>query len=142
MSLLERRHEHFRHDADIGVRGSGPTAAAAFEEAALAMTAVITDPRAVQARESVAIECEAPALEFLFVDWLNALIFEMARRGMLFSSFNVDIQGGRLIGEASGEPVDVDRHQPAVEIKGATMTELSVSQGPDGEWTAQCVIDV
>lgn len=142
MSLAERRHEHFRHDADIGVRGVGPTVAAAFEEAATAMTAVITDPRAVRPAETVTVECEAPTLEFLFVDWLNALIFEMSRRGMVFSSFSVDIQGDRLLGEASGEVVDVARHQPAVEVKGATMSELNVGQRPDGEWTAQCVVDV
>lgn len=29
----------------------------------------------------------------------------------------------------------------AVEIKGATLTALQVSQGPDG-WHAQCVVDV
>lgn len=142
MSLAERRHEHFRHDADIGVRGVGPTVAAAFEEAALAMTAVVTDPRAVAPRVAVSIECEAPTLDFLFADWLNALIFEMSTRGMIFCRFSVDIQGDRLVGEASGELVDVARHQPAVEIKGATLTELSVEQLPDGEWAAQCVIDV
>lgn len=35
------RWEHFPHGADIGVRGFGPTMAAAFEQAALAMTAVV-----------------------------------------------------------------------------------------------------
>jgi SHS2 domain-containing protein len=142
MSLAERRHEHFRHDADIGVRGLGPTAAAAFEEAALAMTAVVTDPQAVAPRDTICVACEAPALDFLFADWLNALIFEMSTRGMVFSSFSVDIQGDRLVGEASGELVDVARHQPAVEIKGATLTDLSVKQLPDGAWMAQCVVDV
>ncbi len=38
------RWEHFEHGADIGVRGIGPTPASAFEQAALALTAVITDP--------------------------------------------------------------------------------------------------
>lgn len=35
---------HFAHDADIGGCGTGPTLAAAFEQAALAMMAVIVDP--------------------------------------------------------------------------------------------------
>jgi hypothetical protein len=34
--------EHFPHDADVGVRGRGLTAAEAFEQAAQALTAVIT----------------------------------------------------------------------------------------------------
>lgn len=51
--------EHFEHAADIGVRGIGETAAAAFEQAALAMTAVIADPASVSAREPVSVHCEA-----------------------------------------------------------------------------------
>jgi SHS2 domain-containing protein len=41
-----------------------------------------------------------------------------------------------------GEPVDVARHTPAVEVKGATLTELAVRQEADGTWVAQCVLDV
>jgi tRNA nucleotidyltransferase (CCA-adding enzyme) len=41
-----------------------------------------------------------------------------------------------------GEPLDADRHQPAVEIKGATYTQLSVSENDAGTWTARCVVDV
>jgi SHS2 domain-containing protein len=36
------RWEHFPHDADVGVRGFGATAAEAFEQAALALTAIVT----------------------------------------------------------------------------------------------------
>jgi SHS2 domain-containing protein len=142
MTLVERRHELFRHDSDIGVRGVGPTMAAAFEEAALAMTSVVADPQAVAPRETVTVECEAPGPEFLFTDWLNAIIFEMATRGMIFSRFEVDISGNRLVGDASGELLDARRHEPAVEIKGATLCELCVEKRSDGEWVAQCVIDV
>ena len=33
-------------------------------------------------------------------------------------------------------------HKPAVEVKGATFTELAVRQDPDGRWRAQCIVDV
>ena len=36
--------EHFIHGADIGIRGIGRTKAEAFEQAALAMPAVMTGP--------------------------------------------------------------------------------------------------
>ena len=71
------RASHFPHDADIGVCGAGPTLAAAFEQAALAMTAVMTDLAKIELKEAVQIECDAPNTELLFVDWLNAIIFEM-----------------------------------------------------------------
>jgi tRNA nucleotidyltransferase (CCA-adding enzyme) len=134
--------EHFPHQADMGVRGVGPTRAAAFEQAALAMTAVVTDLDRVAPGEAVEIRCAAPDDELLLVDWLNALILEMAARRMLFSRFAVKLDGGRLQATAWGEPVDVAKHQPAVEIKGATYTELKVGQTESGLWVAQCVVDV
>jgi SHS2 domain-containing protein len=133
---------HFEHGADIGVCGSGPTLAAAFEAAALALTAVITDPAAVRHDEPVAITCRAPTPEVLLVDWLNALVFEMAVRGMLFGRFAVTIDGDTLTAHAWGEAVDPARHTPAVEVKGATFSELHVGQDPSGRWTARCIVDV
>lgn len=134
--------EHFEHGADIGVRGIGATAAEAFAEAAVALTAVVTDPAAVSASTAIDIECAAPDDEMLLADWLNALTFEMATRGMLFGRFEVTLAGHRLAGRAWGEPVDRARHHPAVEVKGATYTALSVTQRADGAWVAQCVVDV
>jgi len=43
---------------------------------------------------------------------------------------------------AWGEPIEVARHQPAVEVKGATYTELAVKRDEEGRWVAQCVVDV
>jgi len=133
---------HFPHQADMGVRGVGPTRESAFEQIALAMTAVVVDPVQVAPLTAVKIRCEAPNDELLLVDWLNALILEMAVRHMLFSRFEVNLDGPCLTATAWGEPVDLDRHQPAVEIKGATYTELSVSRSESGQWVVQCVVDV
>jgi SHS2 domain-containing protein len=134
--------EHFAHGADIGVRGRGADPAQAFAQAAAALTAVVTDPAQVSAATAVQIRCRAPDLELLLYEWLNALVFQMATQHLLFSSFDVTIDGGELVAEARGEPVDVERHAPAVEVKGATMTELGVRQEADGRWCAQCVLDV
>ena len=134
--------EHFHHEADIGVRGIGRTPAEAFEQAATGLTAVITRPDSVACSESVTIDCTAPDRELLLVDWLNALVFEMATRKLLFSRFEVDIRGTQLHASACGEPVDVARHQPAAEVKGATYTELAVHEDEAGTWRAQCVVDV
>lgn len=135
------RWEHFPHEADVGVRGLGRTREEAFEQAALAMTAAITDPATVAPRELVEIDVEAPDDELLLVDWLNALVYEMATRGLLFGRFETQIDGTRLHGMAWGEPADVSRHQPAVEVKGATYTALRVAR-ENGQWVAQCVVDV
>ena len=49
--------ELFSHPADIGIRGLGPTREEAFAQAAMALTAVITDPEKVEPREAVEIVC-------------------------------------------------------------------------------------
>ncbi len=136
------RFEHFVHGADIGVRGYGPTLEEAFAQAALALTAVVVDPAQVRPVEPVAVTCSAPDRETLLVDWLNALLFETATRHMLFARFVVRIADGQLAATAWGEPIDPARHEAAVEVKGATMTELAVRPTAAGGWLAQCVVDV
>ena len=133
--------EHFEHKADIGVRGFGNTLEKSFEQAAIAMTAVITDVSRVQTTATISISCSDDDNETLLYDWLNALIYEIATRKMLFSTFTVTIDKGKLTAIAAGEAIDIERHQPSVEIKGATYTELAVYQQGQ-QWVAQCVIDV
>lgn len=134
--------ELFPHGADVGVRGVGPSKESAFEQAACALTGVVTDPALVEPARAVAVDCTAPDDELLLVEWLNALVYEMATQNLLFGRFRVQIDGDRLSGQAWGEPVEVERHEPAAEVKGATLTEVSVTRRPDGAWQAQCVVDV
>ena len=134
--------EHFGHGADIGVRGTGANMAESFVQAAIALTAVITDPAKVIPKRQVQIECAAADSEALFVEWLNALVYEMAVQRMVFCRFAVYLEGHHLNGSAWGEEIDIARHQPAVEVKGATYTSLFVGQSSDGAWVAQCVVDV
>jgi tRNA nucleotidyltransferase (CCA-adding enzyme) len=124
------------------VRGKGRTKEEAFEQAALALTEIVTSAAAIVPRAAVDVECAAPNESLLLVDWLNRLIYEMAVQHMVFGRFKVAIEGGRLSGTAWGEPIDRTRHAPAVEPKGATLTALKVERRPDGTWIAQCVVDV
>jgi len=101
------RWEHFEHEADIGVRGIGETLASAFEQAALAMSAVITDLTLIEDTDVVEISCEEADTSLLLVDWLNALIFHIATRKLLFSRFEVNIEGTRLTARAWGEAIDM-----------------------------------
>jgi tRNA nucleotidyltransferase (CCA-adding enzyme) len=135
--------EHFSHQADMGIRGRGNSKEEAFEQAALALTAVITNLEDVEPAACVTFRCEDADIELLFAEWINALVYEMATRKMLFCRFSVTLKDEHsLIGEAWGEPVDIAKHQPAVEVKGATYTALEVRQEADGSWIAQCVVDV
>ncbi len=141
-SIAQGRWEHFSHQADVGIRGYGPTLSDAFAQAAKALVAVVCDPDTVSADTAVEVACAVSDRELLLVDWLNAVIFEMATRKMLFAEFDVSVEDGDLRARLRGEAVDVRRHQPAVEVKGATYTQLRVVKSGTGEWMAQCVVDV
>ena len=135
------RWEHFPHEADMGLRGIASTKSETFEQAALATTAVVTDPVTPEAGEAVEVRCDAPDDELLLVDWFNALVFEMVTRRWQIGRLQVRIDHHRLSATGWGEPIDRERHQPGVEIKGATYTALRVAQ-ENGHWIAQTVVDV
>ena len=140
---MEQRYwEHFEHEADIGLRAVSETREGLFAAMGEALTAIITEPEGVQPVETITVRCEAPGDALLLVDWLNALIFEMATRGMIFGSWHVVLDGQKLEGCVKGEAVDRLRHQPVVEVKGATYTALSVARDSEGRWHGQCVVDV
>ena len=136
------RWEHLEHGADIGVRGYGDDLPQAFAQAALSLSAIVTDLEKIEPTESIEIECEAPEFDLLLVDWLNEIVYRMATQNMLFSRFEVQIEDHHLMARLYGEKADPCKHQPAVEIKGATFTELKVYQNDAGVWVVQCIIDV
>jgi tRNA nucleotidyltransferase (CCA-adding enzyme) len=133
--------EHFAHQADIGIKATAESLPRAFEEAALALMAVVAEPKKIDAVESVKIECSAENNELLLVNWLNSVIYEMAVRKMLFSRFEVEIENLKLSAVVWGEKINQTKHSPAVEPKAVTYNQLSV-KNEDGKWTVQCVIDV
>jgi len=134
--------ELYSHPSDIGVRGIGPTREEAFAQAAIALTAVITEPQKVEPKQAVEIVCREDNDDLLFVNWLSTLLYEMGTRGMLFGRFEVEPIEGGIRARAWGEPVDVQKHEPAVEVKAATYADLKVERDSDGNWLAQCIVDV
>ena len=103
----------FAHQGDVGIRGYGASAGEAFENAARAMTSVVTPIGLLSAKETTRIRCQAPNLEILFVDWLNALIYEMCREadfGLPVDNRPIDHVAAAVIGQLAC--VEVDKPQP------------------------------
>lgn len=134
------RWEHFAHQTDIGIRGYGNSPDEAFAQLALAMMAAITDPRRIEARNVVTLECRAPDLELLLFDWVNALLFEMDTRHQLFCAFDVHVHGQHLQATIWGEPKVASRHNLAIKLESAIFTALHVAAVAPDTWMAQCVV--
>jgi SHS2 domain-containing protein len=134
-------YETFEHGADIGIRGFGHTMAEAFENTAIALYSVMVNIPAVEASEKRSVTVSAPDNELLLIEWLNALLSLSDIEHMVFSKFKVKMEGASLTGTVWGERLDQERHEPNVEIKGATYYMLKVREA-DGRFVAQCVVDV
>ena len=133
---------HFDHKADIGIQGRGPAVSDAFAQAGLAVNAVIAELKTINQVELRVINCLESDPELLFFDYINEIINLISSEGMLFSRIEVNISKAGLEARLWGECIDQDRHDPAVEIKGASFNELCVKQEKCGQWVAGCIVDV
>lgn len=131
---------YFEHDADVGIVGRGATLEEAFEAAARATFAIMTDIKAVRDESSVSLEFEEADAELALVRWLNLLLAMSHEEGLVFGRFWIERDGVRWRGGASGEAWRRELER-GVEVKGATLTMLKVRQTDEG-WEARCVVDV
>ena len=131
---------YFEHGADMGIVGRGARIEEAFEKAAMAGFAMMTRLDRVKLRESAAIEFEEADAELALVTWVNLLLGHARSRALIFGRFQLRHDGARWYGTAEGEPWR-DELERGIEVKGATLTGLAVTQH-DGIWEARCVVDV
>jgi protein archease len=131
---------YFEHGADVGIVGRGATMEQAFEDAARATFAIMTNLDAVHPIETVNLELEEADNELALVRWLNLLLGLARERGLALSRFHLERDGVRWRGTASGEPWRAALER-GVEVKGATLTMLEVKKTAGG-WEARCIVDV
>ena len=130
----ERGFEFLEHTADQYVRAYGPDLKAAFEEAAKALFATMTDLSKVEPREEVDVEVDGEDLEGLLYNWLEALLVKFDVEGLLLSEFEVlEISRGdggpyKLRARARGEPFDPGKHPQYVGVKGITYHLMQVEE--------------
>lgn len=131
---------YFEHDADVGIVGRGPTLEQCLEDAAGAVFAIMADPSGVAPEAELEVEFREPDPEFALVTWINLLLAASRERGLALSRFKLargeDLWRGRAWGAPWREGED-----RGTEVKGATLTMLSVKQTAEG-WEARCVVDV
>ncbi len=138
--MATETYSYFDHDADIGIIGRGNTLEHAFDAAARAMFAIMTDLSALRMETTVQFNFEEADVELALVTWLNLLLAHARERQTVFSHFHLQRQGDFWQGEASGQRWNRGLER-GVEVKGATLTMLSVKQDLD-MLEARCIVDV
>lgn len=133
---------YFDHEADIGIIGRGATLEDSFINAAEALFAfmIAVDLSQIQKSQSIAIQFLESDIELAFVTWLNRLLAEARCENLILAHFELKREGDQWTGQAYGEPWN-DAIPRGTEVKGATLTELSVKHTSNG-WESRCVVDV
>ncbi|MCK4236470.1 MAG: archease [Candidatus Krumholzibacteria bacterium] len=145
--MSSRGHETLDHTADMGIRGWGASASEAFEETAAAMFELILDTSVVEASQEIVIYCEGSELEYLLVEFLNAIISKSDIEEIAFVSVDIvrmEVVDGKWVIEAiaRGLPRSLVVDGFFTEVKAATYCGVAVREIVSGAWEAQCIVDL
>ncbi len=139
------------HPSDIGIEFYGDSPEELFENAATGMFSIIGDLEKVDPvkKKSIVIRRRQISSEDLLVLWLEELLFIFDTENMIFSDFKVkSIDFGREPGEfvleatASGEKVDLLKHDIKVGIKAPTYHRLEIRKEAGMRWIGTVIFDV
>ncbi len=127
--------KHLEHASEAYVEAYGKNLEEAFENAGRALFDVMTDVSKVEPKEGVDIEVVGEDKEALLFEWLSRLLIEFDTSGTLYSRFKVysieaTEEGYRLRAKAWGEPLDLEKHPPKVEVKAVTYARMGIEEGP------------
>lgn len=138
-------HKFLDHTADVFFVAKGETLPDLFKECALAVEETMVEVTQVQPKKRIKIMGESHTLEGLLFDFLDEILFFKDYQQLMLSKFEIEItqENNRyhLVCFASGEKLDIVRHEPKVDVKAITMHEFKVEQVKDG-WKAQVLIDI
>jgi SHS2 domain-containing protein len=138
----QAKYRQLAHTADLGLRIWGATREELFENAAAALTAVLTDRRRLRREKTAKILLEAPDLEALLVAWLNHLLYLYDVDAFLGREFQItELTPQRLAAQARGEAYDPQRHVARTAVKAATYHQLEIANR-HGRWEATVILDL
>ena len=136
------RFEFVDHTGDLGVRVFGDTLPRLFEQAAQALTFILTDPETIQVEETRKLLLGANTDEELLITWLNELVYLFDTKGLLFKTYDVlSVHDHHLEALAQGETYVEGRHPIKTTVKAATYHQLKI-ENHQGVWTVQVIFDL
>jgi SHS2 domain-containing protein len=135
-------YETFDHTADLGLRIRAGDLPTLFREAGRALTnLMVEDLATIRETQSVEFTFRRDDLEYLFFDFLSAILYRFEMERLLLSRFDVNLSDTQLCVVAHGEPLDRNRHELDHEVKAITYHGLRVE--PEGEgWLAEVIVDI
>ena len=134
--------QHIEHTADVGLKIFGDDLPSLFKHAAEGLFDIIANKDLVVPSETINISLESTDRETLLLDWLSELNYIFLTRRFLFRDFEIKALNDHSIhAAATGEPLDLDRHEIYTEVKAVTYHALFVKETTAG-FEAQVIFDL
>src|SRR6266849_6363403 len=140
--MQKRTYEVFDHTADIGIHAFGHTLPELFIHAAKGMESLMVAPEQVHESVTREIAVEGHDVVSLMIAWLNELVFLFDTEYLLFRTFEIGaFTETSLLGNASGELYDAQRHDLSSAVKAVTWHEAAVERTNEG-YKARIIFDI
>lgn len=137
-SAIQDNYEFLDHTADVQIHAWGRDLKEAFEKAAIAMTAYITDISKIDIHTKVTISVEAEDLSELLYRFLDEVLFLFNAEPFLLSklveitSMNYSDEDGYMIeADCHGEAFSLGKHCQGTEIKAITYSAMKIRDESD-----------
>lgn len=131
--------------ADIAFEVTAPTLDKLFEEAGMAASDIMVNPKTVKAKLKKTLKMSANTVENLLYDFLSELIYLKDTKGLLFCKYSVKVKQVKnewtLSCSATGDKIDRKRHDLRNDLKAITMHMFVVEQR-ERDWYARVVVDI
>lgn len=131
---LKDKYEFLDHTADVQIHTWGDDLREAFENAAIAMTAYITDISKVEIVKKESVHVDADDLHGLLYRFLDEILFLFNAEPYLLSKrvrileFETDNRFS-ITAECYGETFSLDKHCQGTEIKAITYSAMKIVEG-------------
>ena len=124
--------EQFPVEADVGIRGWGPTRAEAFARTTLGVLALVVDPAEVQPVERREVRAQGVGPEMLLASWISECLYVHEIEGFAVRDVEMTVCTDTMAhGLLAGELLDTARHRRGAGVKAVTMHGLAVERRPD-----------
>lgn len=127
-------YRYLDHMTDAVIEAFGGTLEEAFEYAARGLCDTMVDLKTVEHKMQFTIDCSGHDEYSLLFDWLDKVMLYLVADGIVLSDFKVRIYRNsvlKLSAVASGEKLDLAKHDYKVEIKAVTYHEMKIArEGP------------